>query len=493
MTNFIFGVLRSGAGIFVSRVFGLVRDMAIAAVYGATGVTDIFFVAFAIPNLFRQLFTEGAMSSAFMPFLAEKFKSGGKEAQNAYLSQLIFIQAAIISVLCVLIMLLASYVIKLFLPGYSEDTELIARGAHLLRIVMPYLLLIGICGMLSGFLNMHNCYFVSYASSAFLNITMILGAWLGYKHSGEIVYLAYGVIAGGICQLVAVYFVSVIYGFKPRMFTKIDEAVKKTYLLLVPSLAGVGISQLNFLIGRILASYLPFGSISWLFYANRLFQFPLGVFSVALGSVSLTELSKASADKDAERRKSMINKAIISLIMIIIPATIGLMVLSKEIISLIYERRAFNAVDVYNTSIALQMYSVGLLFFSAVNVLTRVFHAEKDTKTPVKCAFFSFIANIVLTLVLMKPMGHAGIALASSVAAALNSVLLWKSARDLHFSLKDNKALLIKIVAANIVMTAIMLFVKIAGVHVLINIGLCLGVYFTFLYATGVRVLRVLR
>lgn len=493
MTNFIFGVLRSGAGIFVSRVFGLVRDMVIAAVYGATGVTDIFFVAFAIPNLFRQLFTEGAMSSAFMPFLAEKLKSGGKQAQNAYLSQLIFIQGAIIGILCVVMMLLASYVIKIFLPGYSEDTQLIARGASLLRIVMPYLLLIGICGMLSGFLNIHNCYFISYASSAFLNIAMIIGAWLGYKHSGDITYLAYGVIAGGICQLVVVYFVSVIYGFKLTFFTKIDEAVKKTYLLLVPSLAGVGISQLNFLIGRILASYLPFGSISWLFYANRLFQFPLGVFSVALGAVSLTELSKASADKDAERRNNMINKAIISLIIIIIPATIGLIGLSKEIISLIYERRAFSANDVYNTATALQMYSAGLLFFSAVNVLTRIFHAEKDTKTPVKCAFFAFVANIILTLILMKPLGHAGIALASSIAAAINSVLLWKNARDLRFSLNDNKKLLIKIAAATIIMTAVLISMKIAGVNVLINIALCLVVYFGFLYALGVKVLRLLR
>lgn len=493
MTNFIFGVIRSGAGIFVSRIFGLFRDMAVAAVYGATGVTDIFFVAFAIPNLFRQLFTEGAMSSAFMPFLAEKFKIGGIKAQNAYLSQLICIQAIVISVVCVVTMLFASFVIKLFLPGYGEDLQLISHGAHLLRILMPYLFLIGICGMLSGFLNIHNGYFMSYASSALLNITMILGAWFGYKNSGDIIYLAYGVIAGGILQLGFVYILSSVYGFRLKLFTKIDESVKKTYLLLVPSLAGVGISQLNFLIGRILASYLTLGSISWLFYANRLFQFPLGVFSVALGAVSLTEISKALADGDMARRNLMINKAIISLLMIIIPATIGLVGLSTEMVSLIYERKAFNASDVANTSSALKMYSVGLLFFSAVNVFTRIFHAAKDTKTPVKCAFFAFISNIILTLILMKPMGHAGIALASSLSAFLNAFLLWRAEKDFKFSLADNKSLILKVIIANMVMLSAMLLLKYNNVNVLINIICCLAFYFTSLYVMGVKALRMLR
>ena len=150
MTNFLLNVFRSGIGILLSRVFGLVRDIAIAAVYGATGITDIFFVAFAIPNLFRQLFSEGAMASAFMPFLADKFKTGGKSAQNAYLTQLVCIQTVIITVLCLLIMLAASFVIKVFIPGYIDDPFIINKGAEVLRVVMPFLLAISLCGMFAG-------------------------------------------------------------------------------------------------------------------------------------------------------------------------------------------------------------------------------------------------------------------------------------------------------------------------------------------------------
>lgn len=493
MTNFLFSIVRSGVGIFISRVFGLIRDMAIAAVYGATGVTDIFFVAFAIPNLFRQFFVEGAMSSAFMPFLADKFKSGGKAAQNAYLTQLICLQAAVITVLCAFIMLAAPFVMKIFIPGYSDDPEIIRKGAEILRVVMPFLLIISLCGMFAGFLNIHGSYFISYASSALFNILMIAGAWLGYKHSGNIMYLAWGTIAGGAVQLAVVYFFSVIYGFKPVILKRLDEAVKKTYLLMVPSMAGVGISQLNFLIGRVIASFLPFGSISWLFYANRLFQFPLGVFSVAVGVVSLTELSKARATGDTERRNEMINKAMVSLLTIILPATAGLIGLSYEITALIYERKAFSAADVEGTSSALRMYACGLMFFSLVNVLTRVFHADKDTKTPVKCAFVSFLVNIVFNLLLMKPMGHSGVALASSLAAFVNAFMLYRLVPDYRFSFSANKVLLAKILSANVIMISVMLVCRFCGVHVLINIGLCCAAYFATLYFMKVYFLRLLR
>ncbi|MBQ3033766.1 MAG: murein biosynthesis integral membrane protein MurJ [Deferribacterales bacterium] len=493
MTNFLLNVFRSGIGILLSRVFGLVRDIAIAAVYGATGITDIFFVAFAIPNLFRQLFSEGAMASAFMPFLADKFKTGGKSAQNAYLTQLVCIQTVIITVLCLLIMLAASFVIKVFIPGYIDDPFIINKGAEVLRVVMPFLLAISLCGMFAGFLNIHGSYFIPYASSALCNIMMIIGAWFGYKQSGNIMCLAWGAVGGGVVQLVVVYFFAAVYGFKPTILKNLDSAVKKTYLLLVPSMAGVGISQLNFLVGRIIASYLPFGSISWLFYANRLFQFPLGVFSVAVGTVSLTELSKARADDDIIRRNIMIDKAMFSIIAIILPATVGLIGLSSEITALIYERSAFDASDVAGTSSALCMYALGLLFFSLVNVLTRIFHADKDTKTPVKCALVSFFVNILFNLILMKPMGHTGIALASSVAAFVNSFMLYRLVPDYKFSFKTNKSFIIKVISANVVMLFAMIAAKYYGVFVLINIILCIVIYFLSLRIMKINLLRLLR
>lgn len=493
MANFLFSIVRSGTGILLSRVFGLVRDIVVAAVYGATGLTDIFFVAFAIPNLFRQLFSEGAMASAFMPFLADKFKSGGKVAQNAYLTQLICIQTLLITLLCLVVMLASDFVIKIFIPGYTDDPQIISKGAEILRVVMPFLLGISLCGMFAGFLNIHGSYFIPYASSALCNIMMILGAWIGYKQSGNIMCLAWGAVAGCAVQLIVVYFFSVVYGFKPVFLKKFDIAVKKTYLLLVPSMAGVGISQLNFLVGRIIASYLPFGSISWLFYANRLFQFPLGVFSVAVGTVSLTELSKARADGDIIRRNNMINKAILAVIAIILPATIGLVGLSSEITALIYERSAFSEKDVVGTSSALTMYALGLLFFSLVNVLTRIFHADKNTKTPVKCALVSFFVNIVFNLLLMKPLGHTGVALASSLAALVNALMLYRLVPDYKFSFSDNKIFLKKVLMANIFMLLTMVFIKFFLCYVILNIIVCIAVYFISLRIMNINLLRLLR
>ncbi len=493
MYNFIFNVLRSSIGILFSRVFGLLRDIAIATYYGASGLTDIFFVALAIPNLFRQFFVEGAMTSAFMPFLAEKLKNGGKAAQNAYLTQLILIQALIVFIICALVMIFAAYVMRMFLPGFSGDPALFSTGVQQLRIIMPFLLVVTICGMLSGYLNSHNGYFVSYASSAIYNIAMICGAWLGYVRSGDIAYLSYSVLAGGLLQLVVVYVAAKIYGFKFIKGTAFDGAVKKTYTLLLPSIAGVGISQLNFLVGRILASYLALGSISWLFYANRLFQFPLGVFSIAIATVSLTGLSHARANEDLEQRTLLITKSLLSTLTIILPASIGLIGLSYEIVSLIYERDAFTATDAQNTAYALSMYSLGLIFFSLVNILSRVFHSDKDTKTPVKCAVYGFTVNIIMNLALMNNMGHVGIALASSIAAAVNAIMLYKNMKGYQFPFSENLNLIMKILLASITMAVFMVYLKHVELHVLFNILICMVVYFVMLFMMKVNIYRLFK
>ncbi len=501
MANFIFNFIRSGAGVLISRVFGLIRDVAIGIVFGATAVTDVFFVALAIPNLFREFFVEGAMSSAFMPFLAEKYKKGGKVAQNLYLTQIVIMQTVMVTIISIIIMVFADFVLRIFLRGkdYLSDTALMSMGVDLIHIMMPFLIIICIIGMFSGFLNINRSYFISYASSALFNICMIIGAWFAYTNTKDIMYLAYGVIAGGLLQL---FIVSMYYGYRPVFRRKFDEDVKKTYLLLIPSLAGVSISQLNFVIGRILTSYLAQGSISWLFYASRLFQFPLGVFSVTLGVVSLTELSKARADGDLGKRNEIINKAFLSLFIIIIPATIGLIGLSYELIKFVFQDLSsffinktseFSDNSVANTSIALKMYASGLIFFSLANLLTRVFHSEKNTKIPVKCAFYAFIANVVFSLILMQFLAHAGIALAGSLAALVNALFLFHNVKDFKFDIKGNAKVLTKIIVANIILTATLIICQKAGLYVLINILICILVYFVSLKAMKINILRMLR
>lgn len=487
-SSYFLSILRSTLGVLCSRILGLLRDVVIAGVYGATGITDIFFTVNAIPNLFRQFFAEGAMSSAFVPILSDKTANQGESAANTYLTQMIIMQTILITGLSLLMIALAPYVVMLFMPGYAGDANSVSMGSSLLRIQMPYLLFVSVAGLLAGFLNLRGSYFVSYASTGALNIMMVIGALIGYHYHGNIYCLAFSVIAGGIVQLTVVYIYAYNKGFRPGLLFPIDSDLKKTFQLIIPSLAGVGISQLNFLVGRMVASFLQSGSISWLFYANRLFQFPLGLFSVTISTVSLTELSKARTSGDNNLVADLIDKAVIIMLVIIIPSTIGLIGLAKELVTLIYARSAFTINDVTNTASALQMYSIGLIFFSLASVFVRVYHSEKNTKTPVKFALVTFFVHLILNIILMRPMQHAGIALSSSVAAMVNAALLYKGIKGYKFSLKKYAPLLLKIMVSSYAMLAVLIIGKIFATPVLITVSLCAVAYFGALYLMNVRV-----
>ncbi len=492
-TNYILSIIRSGLGVMTSRVFGLVRDIVVAGVYGATGLTDIFFMAFAIPNLFRQFFAEGAIASAYIPFLSDKTHRQGAAAANAYLTQLIVIQTVLVLAVCLLLIIFAPFVMMLFMPGRAHNPSDIAIGATILRLVTPYLFFVSISGLLAGFLNLKGSYFVAYASTSCLNIMMIIGAIFGYFHGGNIYSLALSVFAGGMFQLSMVFTYSWHKQFRFGPLTPRDPDIKKTYQLLVPSLAGVGISQLNFLIGRALASMLQAGSISWLYYSNRLFQLPLGIFSVTISTVSLTELSKARTNGDAELVNRLIDKAVIGLIFIILPSTVGLVGLSLEITGLIYGRLAFSLTDAMNTASALQVYAAGLIFYSLASVFTRVYHSEKNTKTPVKMAAAAFLVNLLLSVLLMKPMGHVGIALASSVAAMVNTFMLYGGIRGYRFNFRAQAPLLFKILVATYIMAGVMIIGKIAHLPVLITIAGCITAYFGMLHLMKVNIRGIFR
>ena len=492
-TSYILSIIRSGLGVTVSRVFGLVRDIVVAGVYGATGLTDIFFMAFAIPNLFRQFFAEGAIVSAYIPFLSDKTRRHGAVVANSYLTQLIVIQALLILAVSLILILFAPFVMILFMPGRANNPSDIAIGAALLRLVIPYLFFVGISGLLAGFLNLRGSYFVAYASTSCLNIMMIIGAVWGYFHGGNIYALALSVFAGGMFQFIMVFTYSWHKKFRFGSLYPSDPDIKKTYRLLVPSLAGVGISQLNFLIGRALASVLQAGSISWLYYSNRIFQLPLGIFSVTISTVSLTELSKARTDGDMPLVNKLIDKAIIGLILIMLPATVGLIGLSQEIIQLIYGRLAFSASDTINTASALQMYAAGLIFYSFASVFTKIYHSEKNTKTPVKYAAVAFLVNLALSLLFMRYFRHAGIALASTVAAVVNSIMLYSGIRGYRFNLRAHAPLLLKILVATYIMATVMIVGKVVGVPALITIFACMAIYFMALWVAKVNIRDVFR
>jgi putative peptidoglycan lipid II flippase len=479
--SYLLSLIRSGAGVCLSRIFGLARDIVVAAVYGATFVTDIFFVAFAIPNLFRQFFAEGAISSAYVPILSDKNKYG-KKAACTYLTQLIVAQTLLVTIVCIIIALSASFLIILFMPGVADDPYSIFLGTGLLRIVAPYLLFISIAGMFAGYLNLAGSYFVAYSSTAILNIMMIIGAAVGCYYGGNIFPLALSVSLGGICQVLLVAFYARYKGFRLECIYPFDPDVKRTYKLVIPSIAGVGISQLNFLIGRIAASFLQAGSISWLFYANRLFQFPLGIFSVTISTVSLTELSKARSEEDIAYAGMLIDRAVLLILLVILPSAIGLIGLAEELVTLIYRRSSFTATDVLMSAGALRMYAAGLLFYSLSSVFTRVFHSQKNTKTPVKIAIVSFLVNFLFILLFVKNLGHYGIALASSVAAFVNAGMLYFSLVDYRFSLRNNAKTIAKILGANYFLLAAMVAMKTFNAPVLINVFVSALVYFMILW-----------
>jgi putative peptidoglycan lipid II flippase len=484
--------LKSSSGIMTSRLLGLVRDLVVAAVFGATKITDAFFVAFAIPNLFRALFAEGALSSAYVPIFAEKYKKD-KQVAIRYTNQLIFVIGAIIILLISLIYLFPDKVLILFMPGNKGDLSLMNIASNILIIVMPYLLFVTVVAILTGYLNILGSYYIPHSSTAMLNIFMIICSIIGYYFGRNILYLAWGVFWGGVAQLLYVFIYSLTKGFKITKFGSIDKDLKKTFLLILPSIGGLGISQINFVVDRVFASFLSAGSISFLYYANRLFQFPLGVFSVALNSVSLTEISKALANGEKERADRIIDKSIVSLTFIVLPATFGLVTLSYEITSLIYKRRSFGELEAVATSQVLKMYALGLIFYSLVGLFTRVFYAKKDTITPVKVAFFMAILNALFNYLFMIKFGTAGIALSSSFVAMINTTILYNFIKDYRFSFKDNFYVLSRIILAAILMVCVVLLLKYFHVNVLINVVVSGMAYFIFIRLFGLRIREVLR
>lgn len=490
--SFLHYFMKSSFGIMVSRLFGLLRDLVVAAVFGANRFTDAFFIAFAIPNLFRALFAEGALSSAYVPILAEKNRVSREDAIK-YTNQIIYTVGGVILILIILVSIFPKYIILIFMPGYKGDVELLLKASMMLKIVMPYLLFVTVVSIITGYLNLYGSYFVSYSSTAMLNIFMIIGAYVGYVYGGSIIYLAYGVFFGGLFQFLYVFIYSLKKCFYLRKFGEIDKDLKKTFLLIVPSVAGLGVSQINFVVDRVFASFLATGSISYLYYANRLFQFPFGVFSVALNSVSLTEMSKALADSDTIKAFKIIDKSIISLLFIVLPATAGLMMLSHEISSLIYKRGSFGDIDAIFTAQTLSMYSVGLIFYSLVGLFTRVYYSKKDTATPVKIAFFMMFLNAIFDYVLMIPFKHAGIALSSSIVAFINTILLYSKLSDYKFSFVEYRSVILKIVFSVVMMTMVVYILKYYKINVIINVVAGGLSYFLFVRLSGLKIREVLR
>lgn len=419
------GVL--GGATILSRIMGMVRDMVVSRLFGAGFATDAFFAAFQIPNMLRRFFAEGALTSAFVPIFSEcHTRQGEHEARN--LANTCFTLLTIVMALVTMAgILLSPQIVGFMFPGYAAEPNKLALTIFLNRLMFPYIFFVSLVALCMGILNTLRHFFTPAISTVLLNLAMILCAAMLHRFFAvPIVSLALGVLVGGLLQLLLQLPVLWRKGFPIRLrFDFGQPAIRRIALLMVPSVFGVGVYYLNLTVSNILASLLPQGSVSYLYYAQRLFEFPQGVFTVSVAQAVLPSMSRQAAAGELEALKESLSFGLRLMLSITIPAMIGLVVCATPIFSLLFMGGEFDFVKAEQCGRALVQYSFGLSFVAMVRVLAPAFYALKDTRTPVMAAFIAFIVNLVCSLLLMRPMQHAGLALASSLAAGSNMLLLF--------------------------------------------------------------------
>ena len=430
------GLLRASALVgsmtMLSRILGLVRDVVIAAFVGATANADAFFVAFKIPNFLRRLFAEGAFSQAFVPVLADYKQEGSIAAVRALVDRVAGVLGGSLLLVTSLAIVAAPLVAALFAPGFMGQPEKFQLTAEMIRITFPYLLLISMTGFCGAILNSFGRFAVPAFTPVFLNLSLIFAATVAAPWFDEPVFaLAWGVFFAGFIQLLfqfpSLYRLELVP--RPRWDTR-DEGVRRILKLMVPALFGVSVSQINLLLDTVLASFLPTGSVSWLYYSDRLAELPLGVFGIAIATVILPNLSAHRAAAREGKFSLTLDWAIRSVLLIGVPAAVALVLLAQPILITLFQYGELTAQDVTMSALSLQAYSLGLVAFMLIKVLAPAYYARKDTVTPVKIGIVAMVVNMVLNLLFVLPLmhywnaGHMGLALATSVAAFLNAGLL---------------------------------------------------------------------
>jgi putative peptidoglycan lipid II flippase len=430
------GLLRSSALVgsmtMLSRVLGLVRDVVIAGFVGASANADAFFVAFKIPNFLRRLFAEGAFSQAFVPVLADYKQEGSVEAVRALINRVAGVLGGSLLLITSLSIIAAPLVAALFAPGFLDQPLKYKLTSEMIRITFPYLLLISMTGFCGAILNSFGRFAVPAFTPVFLNLSLIFAATVAAPWFAEPVFaLAWGVFFAGFIQLLfqlpSLYRLELLP--RPIWDTK-DPGVRRILKLMVPALFGVSVSQINLLLDTVLASFLPTGSVSWLYYSDRLAELPLGVFGIAIATVILPNLSAHRAAEREGQFSLTLDWAVRSILLVGVPAAVALMVLAQPILVTLFQYGALTADDVWMSSLSLQAYSLGLVAFMLIKVLAPGYYARKDTATPVKIGIIAMVVNMVLNLLFVLPLmyfwniGHMGLALATSVAAFLNAGLL---------------------------------------------------------------------
>jgi putative peptidoglycan lipid II flippase len=440
----------------ISRLFGFIRDMMFARIFGVDSGTDAFYVAFKIPNFLRRLFAEGAFSQAFVPVLSDYKQQGSKQALKLFIDRTAGSLALILFIVSLIGVIAAPIFISLFAPGFSNEGKQYDLAVQMLRITFPYLFFISLVAFSGGILNSHGKFAIPAFTPVFLNLCMISAAiWLSPLMPDPIVALAWGVFAAGAVQLAFQFPALHRLGLlpTPKIGFK-DPGVKRIFKLMLPAIFGVSVTQINLLLDTIIASLLAAGSVSWLYFSDRLVEFPLGIFGIALATVILPTLSKNHAANDPVEFSKSLNWALRLVLLIGLPASIGLLMLAEPMLSTLFQGDKFTPYDVHRAGESLMAYSIGLLGFILVKVLVPGFSSRKDMKTPVRFGIYAMVANMGFNIILAFPLAHAGLALATSLSAFVNaSLLLSKLIKDKIFIPEKNWAnFFVKIIFANEIM-----------------------------------------
>jgi len=437
-----------------SRVLGFVRDMVIAWFFGAGFLSDAFFVAFRLPNLFRRLFGEGSLTVAFIPVFSEHISKYGKKEAFQMAKSAVRMLSVILVVIIPIGMIAAPGIVRIIAPGFTGIK--FSTTVLLTQIMFPYILFICLVALSMGILNVLGHFAAPALAPVILNLSIIAAVlFLSPNLTDPVIGLAIGVVIGGILQLLLqlpFLFQKGFYFWQKAGFS--HPGLKRIGILMLPAVFGAAVYQINMLVSTLLASFLPEGSVSYLYYADRLVQFPLGIFAISMSVAILPSLSRQAESKDMRALTDTFNYAIKLIFFITIPAMTGLIVLRHPIVALLFERGAFDPVSSRLTADALLYFSIGLWAFSAVRIVVPTFYALQDTKTPVKIATISVLANIVLCLVFMKPLAHAGLALAASLSSMLNFILLILALRNKLGALGGKK--IIESIAKSVVCSLVM-------------------------------------
>ena len=415
-----------GGATLLSRVLGFVRDMVIACFFGAGFATDAFFVAFRIPNLLRRLFAEGTVGMALVPVLTDTLGHGGRQEMLRLARSALQVAAGVLAALTVVGVIAAPGLVRMLAPGFSASPDKLALAVGLTRIMMPYVLCIGLVSVAMGILNTLGHFAAPALAPALLNLAMI-GAvlstvsWLETPVRG----LAYGVAVGGLFQLGLQLPFLMRAGVR---FWPVPEAVHpgiiKVCRLMGPAAFGASVYQVNMIVGSLLASLQPQGSISYLYYADRLVQFPLGVFAVALATAVMPTLSRQSVAGDLAGLRETFSQAMGLVLFVSVPAMVGLMVTGEALVGLLFQRGAFDPVSARLTTSALVYYSSGLWATAAVRIVLATCYALEETRAPVLAGAAAVGCNLILGWALMGPLGFQGLALAAAVASMVNLLIL---------------------------------------------------------------------